>query len=336
MSENICISVSHSRGTSHYLINRFKKRYFALAAASVLVLAGSGSYSVYSLYEESQLSSKQLNVLNKQSRHLMASLSEESEANRALRLELEEKRAELALLTQRIDDVEAVLGVNGEDGEDMSLQARVDSAAVSSAVRATLFRLIPNGSPTPDTRMSSRYGSRVHPVTGKQKFHHGLDFSARIGTPIYAPADGIVEVVRSGNKGYGNFIRLNHSFGFTSSYSHMSKFNVKRGNYVNKGDLLGWTGNSGLSTGPHLHYEIRFLDRTLNPRLFVEWTPDNFESLFEKENKVQWASLLEMINNMVSMQVQLTQTPRYNPTLQTANNLAEQHSDGDQVQVSKL
>lgn len=94
--------------------------------------------------------------------------------------------------------------------------------------------------------------------------------------------------------------------GFISTYSHLSKFNVKRGQFVRKGDLIGWTGNTGLSTGPHLHYEIRFLGRPLNPKAFVKWTPENFDSLFAKEKSVQWASLLNMINGMVGMQVQLT------------------------------
>ncbi len=189
------------------------------------------------------------------------------------------------MLTQRIDDVETILGLQTGDGDELPLEQRVDSAAISSAVRGTLFRLLPNGSPTPGIRMSSGFGTRVHPVTGKRKRHRGLDFAANTGTPIYAPADGVIEVIRPSNKGSGNFLKLNHSLGFATTYSHMSKFNVKRGKFVRKGDLIGWSGNTGLSTGPHLHYEIRFLGRALNPRSFVEWTPDNFESLFKKKKK---------------------------------------------------
>ncbi|MCG7585788.1 M23 family metallopeptidase [Photobacterium sp. OFAV2-7] len=322
MSENICISVSDHRGTSHYLLNRFKKRYLALTMSLILAIIVAGSFSVYQLYQQNLLSSQRLNELNLQTRQLTTSLSEENAANQALTQELATKKAALGMLTQRIDDVETILGLQTGDGDALPLEQRVDSAAISSAVRGTLFRLLPNGSPTPGIRMSSGFGTRIHPVTGKRKRHRGLDFAANTGTPIYAPADGVIEVTRPSNKGSGNFLKLNHSLGFATTYSHMSKFNVKRGKFVRKGDLIGWSGNTGLSTGPHLHYEIRFLGRALNPRPFVEWTPENFESLFEKEKTVQWASLLEMINNVVSMQVQLTHAPEPLTPIETASNQA--------------
>ncbi|GAB3525475.1 M23 family metallopeptidase [Photobacterium alginatilyticum] len=322
MSENICISVSDHRGTSHYLINRFKKRYLALTMSLILAIIVAGSFSVYQLYQQNLLSSQRLNELNLQTEQLTTSLSEENAANQALTQELATKKAALGMLTQRIDDVETILGLQTGDGDALPLEQRVDSAAISSAVRGTLFRLLPNGSPTPGIRMSSGFGTRIHPVTGKRKRHRGLDFAANTGTPIYAPADGVIEVTRPSNKGSGNFLKLNHSLGFATTYSHMSKFNVKRGKFVRKGDLIGWSGNTGLSTGPHLHYEIRFLGRALNPRPFVEWTPENFKSLFEKEKTVQWASLLEMINNVVSMQVQLTHAPEPLTPIETASNQA--------------
>ncbi|OLQ79876.1 peptidase M23 [Photobacterium proteolyticum] len=322
MSENICISASDHRGTSHYLINRFKKRYLALTMSLILTIIVAGSFSVYQLYQQNLLSSQRLNELNLQTKQLTTSLSEENAANQALTQELATKKAALGMLTQRIDDVEIILGLQTGDGDALPLEQRVDSAAISSAVRGTLFRLLPNGSPTPGIRMSSGFGTRIHPVTGKRKRHRGLDFAANTGTPIYAPADGVIEVTRPSNKGSGNFLKLNHSLGFATTYSHMSKFNVKRGKFVRKGDLIGWSGNTGLSTGPHLHYEIRFLGRALNPRPFVEWTPENFESLFEKEKTVQWASLLEMINNVVSMQVQLTHAPEPLTPIETASNQA--------------
>ncbi|PST89733.1 M23 family metallopeptidase [Photobacterium jeanii] len=310
MSDTICISVSHRRGTSHYLINRFKKRYVAFFVLFLSSMLGYGSYNIYQLYTQNQASSVQLSQLNVQAEQLSDSLTEENATNLALSQELEDKKNELMLLEQRIDDVEAALGLQTEN-VNTPLEQRIDSAAVGSAVRATLFRMIPNGSPTPNIRMSSGFGTRIHPVTGKRKRHNGLDFAANIGTPIYAPADGVIENVRPSNKGSGNFVKINHALGFMSTYSHMKRFNVKRGQFVRKGDLIGWTGNSGLSTGPHLHYEIRFLGRALNPKPFVMWTPDNFDSLFEKEKSVQWAALLNMVNNMVGMQVQLTQAPAY-------------------------
>ncbi|MGF1680245.1 M23 family metallopeptidase [Photobacterium minamisatsumaniensis] len=331
MSDNICISVSDRRGSSHYVISRLKKRYAALVTGSLLAMIGAGSFSVYTLYQDNLFSSQKLSLLNVQAEQLSESLTAENEAKQALIEELNFKKAELSVLTQRVDDVENILGLQTSEGSDeISLEERVDSAAISSAVRGTLFRMIPNGNPTPNIRMSSQFGTRIHPVTGVRKRHLGLDFAANTGTEIYAPADGVIEVIRPSNKGSGNFLKLSHAMGFASTYSHMSKFNVKRGKFVRKGDLIGWTGNTGLSTGPHLHYEIRFLGRALNPRSFVEWTPDNFDSLFEKEKTVQWTSLLEMVNNVVSMQVQLTQSPHTARPIETASNeVAEALDSGD-------
>ncbi|NVO62621.1 M23 family metallopeptidase [Photobacterium damselae] len=281
-----------------------------------LIMAGAGfcgalfallCYGAFTLYQDAYDNNQQLDLLNRQAQELAASLNEESEMNQKLNAELESKNESLEHLNQRLDDMETVLGLQTDGENPYTLEQRIDSAAIDSAVRATLFRLIPNGMPTPEhIQLTSGFGTRVHPITKKRRSHNGLDFAAKIGTPIYAPADAVIEQARSSNSGYGNHLQLNHAMGFISTYSHLSKFNVKRGQFVRKGDLIGWTGNTGLSTGPHLHYEIRFLGRPLNPKAFVKWTPENFDSLFAKEKSVQWASLLNMINGMVGMQVQLT------------------------------
>ncbi|MEJ2765523.1 M23 family metallopeptidase [Photobacterium sp. MCCC 1A19761] len=320
MSDNHRPSAPTQRVTARDWLNHYNKRNLILMFSTFLLMLGAGSYSVYQLYLQNQAASHQLSQLSFRTQELIASLSEENAANQSLTQELEEKKYALKTLTQRVDDVETILGLQSGDGEDVPLAQRVNSAAVSSAVRGTLFRLLPNGSPTPGIRMSSGFGTRVHPVTGKRKYHRGLDFAANTGTPIYAPADGVIEAVRPSKKGSGNFIKLNHSLGFATTYSHLSRFNVKRGQFVRKGELIAWSGNTGLSTGPHLHYEIRFLGRALNPRPFVQWTPDNFDTLFEKETTVQWASLLDMVNTIVSMQVQLTQAPVDTRPITTARN----------------
>ncbi|GAM74498.1 membrane protein [Vibrio ishigakensis] len=129
------------------------------------------------------------------------------------------------------------------------------------------------------------------------------------GAPIYAPADGVVEVTRPSKTGSGNFLRLQHSYGFSSSYSHLQKFEVKSGEFVEKGQLIAYSGNTGFSTGPHLHYEIRFVGRALDPMAFHEWNVDNFESLFEKERGVRWDSLVKKIESRASNQLQLSSQP---------------------------
>jgi murein DD-endopeptidase MepM/ murein hydrolase activator NlpD len=111
--------------------------------------------------------------------------------------------------------------------------------------------------------------------------HHGLDFLSNIGDSVYSPGDGIVTFI--GNKGgYGKVVRINHGFGYETLYAHLSKFKVKKGQKINRGELIALSGNSGsLSTGPHLHYEVRHKGVSLNPRNFL------FEDvrLFDSANK---------------------------------------------------
>ena len=292
--------------------------YRGIIIIAVCGLFSYAGYSMFHLYQNAKISQIKAQKLSAQALALSASLSEETAMNQDLNQALAAKKKSLIALNQRIDDMETVLGIE-PPADNPTITQRVDTAAINSAVRATLFQLIPNGAPTPNIQLTSGFGTRVHPITKKRKRHDGLDFAAKIGTPIYAPADAVIERARSSNYGYGNQLTLSHTMGFISTYSHMSKFKVKQGEFVKKGQLIGLTGNSGLSTGPHLHYEIRFLGKPLNPRPFVKWNIENFEALFKQEKNVQWASLLNTINSMVAMQVQLTGDENHNTGMTTVS-----------------
>jgi len=116
--------------------------------------------------------------------------------------------------------------------------------------------------------MTSGFGYRVDPFTGRKKFHEGLDISAPIGTPVYAPADGIVTFVGMKN-GYGLVIEIKHGDRYITRYAHLSKSFVRVGQKVQRGDMIARVGNSGRSTGPHLHYEVLKDGVPVNPRRFI-------------------------------------------------------------------
>ena len=123
---------------------------------------------------------------------------------------------------------------------------------------------IPSIRPVPGGYLNSRFGYRKDPIDGVNRFHKGLDFSVFTGTLIYAPADGVIQSARySGNR--GKHIKINHEFGYNTLFLHLSKINVKRGQKVKRGDLIGQTGNSGRSTAPHLHYEVHYNGVAQNP-----------------------------------------------------------------------
>ncbi len=116
--------------------------------------------------------------------------------------------------------------------------------------------------------ITSGFGYRIYPFTGETKFHEGIDISTRIGTDVYATADGIVTET-SYDITYGNNIVIDHGFGFVTRYGHLSRIDVKAGDVVKRGQKIGEVGNTGFSTGPHLHYEVRINGVPVNPENYI-------------------------------------------------------------------
>lgn len=114
-------------------------------------------------------------------------------------------------------------------------------------------------------RISAFYGYRIHPIYKTKIFHEGIDFSAPTGTDVYASGDGVVVQNTRSNYGYGNIIKIDHGYGYMTVYAHLHKNLVRRGQKVKRGQIIGAVGSTGLSTGPHLHYEVRKNDRRVNP-----------------------------------------------------------------------
>ncbi|HAF47565.1 MAG TPA: peptidase M23 [Cryomorphaceae bacterium] len=132
-------------------------------------------------------------------------------------------------------------------------------------------------------RMASGYGYRIHPIYKVRKMHWGTDFSAPTGTPIYATGDGKVTKYRRSRAGYGNHIIIDHGYGYQTLYAHMSKVDVRRGQKVKRGDIIGYIGSSGRSTAPHLHYEVIKDGRKINPvnYFFNDLSPEEYEMMLE-------------------------------------------------------
>ncbi len=115
---------------------------------------------------------------------------------------------------------------------------------------------------------SSRFGYRASPFTGKREFHKGIDISARMGSPVVATADGMVAF--SGlDRGYGRTIVLKHGYGLKTRYAHLKRILVKKGQFVKRGEIIGLVGNSGRSTGSHLHYEVHLNGVPVNPMKYI-------------------------------------------------------------------
>ena len=122
------------------------------------------------------------------------------------------------------------------------------------------------------SRLSSSFGYRSDPFSGRTKRHTGVDFALKPGNPVYATGDGVVESVKFEFFGYGNSVVINHGFGYKTRYAHLKSIGVVEGMKVKRGECIGESGNSGRSSGPHLHYEVLYKDRHVNPSNYYDLT----------------------------------------------------------------
>jgi murein DD-endopeptidase MepM/ murein hydrolase activator NlpD len=161
-------------------------------------------------------------------------------------------------IQQRIDEVRRQIDLRRESQEE--IQGILND-------QRSLLAAKPVGWPVKGW-LTSSFGKRRDPFTGRSKMHEGLDIAARTGTPVYATADGIVSSVRT-EAGYGKKVTIDHGYGYRTIYAHNSRFNVKVGQRVRRGDRIASVGNTGRSTGSHVHYELRLNGVPVNPRKFL-------------------------------------------------------------------
>lgn len=133
------------------------------------------------------------------------------------------------------------------------------------------------------TRTASGWGYRIHPIYKIRKFHYGMDFTAPTGTEIYSTGNGKIILAKSSRRGLGNYIIIDHGYGYKTLYAHMNGFNVKVGQEVKRGDVIGFVGSTGLSTAPHLHYEVHLNNKKVNPinYYFNDLTPEEYDRMIE-------------------------------------------------------
>ena len=133
-------------------------------------------------------------------------------------------------------------------------------------------------------RTASGWGYRIHPIYKVRKMHYGMDFTSPVGTPVYATGDGKVTEVKgskNSHEGFGLVVKIDHGFGYETVYGHLNSFNVKRGQDVKRGEVIGYVGNTGGSTAPHLHYEVHKNNRAVNPQYYYykDLTPEEYDKM---------------------------------------------------------
>ncbi|EAI8564303.1 M23 family metallopeptidase [Campylobacter upsaliensis] len=288
LKNKFTITISDINGSRHFYLNQIIKKIVLYIIAFVfLFLISSGFYIKY-------LDSK-VDALDAKREELLKKSKELETLNMTMQQSLDEKAAQYAVIEDKIASFEEALGLENEN--NLTISARLENLNLTNDQQQGILNQIPNGWPITNKGVTGKFGWREHPILKRKEFHPGIDLAASIGTPIYAPASGVVEFSGYSNNGYGYNVILLHNFGFKSVFAHMMRKDVvKAGDFVNKGDLIGYTGNTGLSTGPHLHYEVRFINKTLEPLYFLNLKRKNMNEFFNQERRVPWQSLIKAVS----------------------------------------
>lgn len=190
--------------------------------------------------------------------------NEQIQATREVAKEIEEERRLIAVLRQRQDAFESRMAALKRESDSIGelLRRRQAGQVPGQPGNSTL------GWPLTTVRITSEFGPRLHPIYGTERMHNGLDFGASTGTPIFAGADGVV--IAAGERGgYGNAVIIDHGASLSTLYAHQSSMAVSVGDLVKRGQVIGYVGSTGFSTGPHLHFEVRVNGAPVDPMLYL-------------------------------------------------------------------
>ena len=316
MRHRYLITITDYKGARHFTLSQLMRRMLAGVLCSLLVVFMAGSLVIHTLAGKVGSLNSEVNELqalhDSIHRDNSVLLAERSQ----LQSEVDEKARSLDAMSDEMEHIEILIGLRSEP--ERPLAQRIDTASQTAFEKRLMLESIPSGFPVESEQVTSRFGMRRHPIQERTAMHGGVDLRAPRGTPIYATADGVVEwASKHHNSGLGNMVKLVHNYGFTTIYGHMDSIDVQVGHYVKRGELLGYSGNTGVSTAPHLHYEVRHLNRRLDPSPFMRWSLEDYDILFTKEDRVEWESLVEVIRRTAGApeRPSLLQAPSWSATL---------------------
>jgi murein DD-endopeptidase MepM/ murein hydrolase activator NlpD len=289
IKDRLYITVSDVHKTKSYSLNKIIKKVILYVTIIALLIFGIGFWFISYLKDEVDNLSLQEKKLEKQ--------------NKLYNAELEDKKKYIEELDDTLKKIEENIGITNND--EVSLMNRATIIALTSSQKIHTLDVFPSGSPLKEMHVTASFGYRTHPILHTKKFHKGIDLRAARRTEVYSTADGVVSFVHDSNSGaYGRIVRISHNYGFQTAYAHLRAVKVKVGDVVAKGQIIALSGNSGRSNGPHLHYEISYANKILNPIYFIRWSMKNYDKIFEKQRRVPWESLISMINRQKQVQKQ--------------------------------
>ncbi len=236
--------------------------------------------------KESQKNMKQLEERDNQVYRVIFEAEPLSDDIRSGKISLNETELEKKLSPFSNEEIIASLEKNMTELKNRLLAQQTSYQSLQQFIESKqeMLSSIPSIQPVSNKnleRIASGFGKRIDPIYKIEKFHAGLDFTAPVGTPIYATGSGIIEEAEYSNTGYGNHVWIKHGFGYRSHYCHMVKIKSPLGKKVSRGEVIGWVGSTGKSTGPHCHYEVERKGEKMDPIHFFynDLKPEDFERM---------------------------------------------------------
>ena len=306
MRNHFTITISDVHGARSYSFKQFFKRFVWLLFLLFLVIWTGGASMIWWLSSQAQ----EIEVQHRDAvKNYELALTETksdyihlTSEKRLLEQELADKTKQALFLDETLQGLEELIGTtDSSEAPEKAVEDRVKLVQLGALGKSLMLEMLPNGRPVKNfVGVSSSYGWRTHPVKGTKQFHRGIDYRGEKGAPIIVTADGVVEYAGfHKSSGFGNYIIVSHANGFKTHYGHLSRIDVKTGEFVEQGQVIAGIGSTGLSSGNHLHYEVSFVQRKLDPGPFVEWDLQNYDSVFEKVKGVPWGSLSQAVNERV-------------------------------------
>lgn len=306
IKKTLTITIVDENGSRQFTIARVMQKVVIYGGIILCIIIVLGYLTMSSFIE-------QLDSINISKQESYQAFQDIYQQNVFLQDDIRNKTEELQTMRDRVVDLEKMVDINSFHNDKTNI-SEIDLQQLSDTQKATILQIIPNGNPLTmfEMKQKTKRNSRDYGLIDMQyaaiQTHNdntGYDYYTNNSEPVYATADGLVESIRDGNQkyGYGNIVRLSHVLGFSSAYTNLSKIVVKAGDFVSRGDIIGYTTSSPNKNHTSLYYEVRFLSQGLDTLSFINWDIYNFKSIFdvEKNENIDINSLMWALNDIAKL-----------------------------------
>ncbi|RDU66709.1 M23 family peptidase [Helicobacter didelphidarum] len=306
IKQTLTITIVDENGSRQFTMAKVMQRVIAYGFLFLFcsIIAGYFAMSIFIEKLDQITVTKQETYKQFQSMH---------EQNVFLQDDIQSKSEELQVMRDKINDLEKMMSLYAFNRENNKLQ-EIDLQNLATTQKATILQIIPNGNPVNLFEMkqkTSGISKELYVLVNTGNYptqnvaNMGYNYYTGKSEPVFATADGIVESTRENNQryGYGNLVRLSHVLGFSTAYTNLTAVNVKKGDFVSRGDIIGYTTPSPGKSHTSLYYEVRFLSESLDTLSFIDWDKHNFKSIFDpkKNTNIDIKSLMWALNDIVKL-----------------------------------